>query len=414
MRSQVDCLLTTAGLPLFLVDICLDVLSAVEFYREGSYLSLGVLLVLLIGSSVLVQLYSWLWYSYDHFEMKTRVEESAKPGLAVLHWVQLGIYVRHAAVMETSVKSCCSDCDSQEEDKVEFLNQDLSMLRIIETFSESAPQIVLMLAVLLQDGSLEPFQVLKTVGSLSAVAYCVTTYHRCLRSFLPGKEKQSVLSSLVFFTWNLLLLAARIVALALFASVFPCFIFTHFVCSWLLFCYFAWWADTDFMDSVGGEWLYRATVGLIWYFDWFNVVDGKTRNRAILYHAWILLDIFVLCGLWFWKMSWDPPGFELSRLQAAIVWGAVVAGYASGLVLRIVYYTCFHPKLNKVELMGGNAKTQSDEVDSPPDDDDDGGRVMFRSASRTPTGLSRPPLRNKRMKKLAENFYSSSADGAEV
>uniref|UniRef100_A0A3B5MV71 XK-related protein n=1 Tax=Xiphophorus couchianus TaxID=32473 RepID=A0A3B5MV71_9TELE len=377
MRSPVDCLLTTAGLPLFLVDICLDVLAAVEFYKEGSYPSLGVLLVLLIGSSVLVQLYSWLWYSYDHFDMKTRVEESAKPGLAVLHWVQLGIYV------------------SQEEDKVAFLNQDLSMLRIIETFSESAPQIVLMLAVLL------------CCGHLAAVAYCVTTYHRCLRSFLPGKEEQSVLSSLVFFTWNLLLLAARIVALALFASVFPCFIFTHFVCSWLLFCYFAWWADTDFMDSVGGEWLYRATVGLIWYFDWFNVVDGKTRNRAILYHAWILLDIFVLCGLWFWKMSWDPPGFELSRLQAAIVWGAVVAGYASGLVLRIVYYTCFHPKLNKVELMGGNAKTQSDEVDSPPDDD--GG--VFRSASRTPTGPSRPPLRNKRMKKLAENFYSSSADG---
>lgn len=67
-------------------------------------------------------------------------------------------HFRHAAVMETSVKSCCSDCDSQEEDKVAFLNQDLSMLRIIETFSESAPQIVLMLAVLLQDGSLEPFQ----------------------------------------------------------------------------------------------------------------------------------------------------------------------------------------------------------------------------------------------------------------
>uniref|UniRef100_A0A3B5MN26 XK-related protein n=1 Tax=Xiphophorus couchianus TaxID=32473 RepID=A0A3B5MN26_9TELE len=378
MRSPVDCLLTTAGLPLFLVDICLDVLAAVEFYKEGSYPSLGVLLVLLIGSSVLVQLYSWLWYSYDHFDMKTRVEESAKPGLAVLHWVQLGIYVRCVqSSSRASGSSCCSDCDSQEEDKVAFLNQDLSMLRIIETFSESAPQIVLMLAVLLQDGSLEPFQVLKTVGSLSAVAYCVTTYHRCLRSFLPGKEEQSVLSSLVFFTWNLLLLAARIVALALFASVFPCFIFTHFVCSWLLFCYFAWWADTDFMDSVGGEWLYRATVGLIWYFDWFNVVDGKTRNRAILYHAWILLDIFVLCGLWFWKMSWDPPGFELSRLQAAIVWGAVVAGYASGLVLRIVYYTCFHPKLNKVE---------------------------------TPTGPSRPPLRNKRMKKLAENFYSSSAD----
>ncbi|XP_054910955.1 XK-related protein 8-like [Poeciliopsis prolifica] len=411
MTFQLDCLLTTAGLPLFLVDVCLDVVAAVQFYREGSYLCLGVLLVLLIGSSVLVQLYSWLWYSYDAFEMKTSVERSARPGLGVLHWVQLGIYVRHAAVMETSVKSCSSACDGQGEDTAAFLNQDLSMLRIVETFSESAPQIVLMLTVLLQDGSLGPFQVLKTVGSLSAVAYCVTTYHRCLRSFLPEKEEQSVLSSLVFFAWNLLLLAARIVALALFASVFPCFIFTHFVCSWLLFCYCAWRADTDFMDSVAGEWLYRATVGLIWYFDWFNVLDGKTRKRAILYHAWILLDIFALCGLWFWKMSWDPPGFEASCLQAAIVWGGVVAGYASGLVLRVVYYTCFHPKLNKGELIGSSAQRQSDEVDAP-HDDDDGIQGMFRSVEGA--GPSRPPLHNKRMKKLAENFYSSSADGAEV
>uniref|UniRef100_A0A3B3Y0B0 XK-related protein n=1 Tax=Poecilia mexicana TaxID=48701 RepID=A0A3B3Y0B0_9TELE len=382
-QSSMDCLLTTAGLPLFLVDIVLDVLAAVEFYKEGSYLCLGVLLVLLIGSSVLVQLYSWLWYSYDQFEMRTRVEESAKPGLGVLHWVQLGIYVR--CVQSSSTASVQQELyvtrGRTSVYTAAFLNQDLSMLRIIETFSESAPQIVLMLTDFLH--------ALQTIGSLSAVAYCVTTYHRCLRSFLPEKEEQSILSSLVFFTWNLLLLAARIVALALFASVFPCFIFTHFVCSWLLFCYFAWWADTHFMDTVGGEWLYRATVGLIWYFDWFNVVDGKTRTWAILYHCWILLDVSVLCGLWFWKMSWDPPDFELSRRQAAVVWGAVVAGYALGLVLRIVYYTCFHPKLNKDELRGGSAKITS-------------------------TGPSRPPLCNKRMKKLAENFYSSSADGAEV
>lgn len=92
--SSWNCLFTSAGLPLFLFDIVLDVLSAVDFYQEGSYLCLAVLLVLLIGSSVLAQLYSWLWYSYDDFEMKTKVEGFLKPGLGVLHWLQLGIYVR--------------------------------------------------------------------------------------------------------------------------------------------------------------------------------------------------------------------------------------------------------------------------------------------------------------------------------
>lgn len=185
-----NCLFTSAGLPLFLFDIVLDVLSAVDFYREGSYLCLAVLLVLLIGSSVLAQLYSWLWYSYDKFEMKTKVEEALKPGLGVLHWLQLGIYVRHAAVLETNHWPC-----SKESDLAMYLNHDLSMLRIFETFSESSPQIVLMVTVMLQEGRPDLIKVLKTAGSLSAVAFCVTTYHRCMRSFLPEKDKQPIVSS---------------------------------------------------------------------------------------------------------------------------------------------------------------------------------------------------------------------------
>ncbi|MEQ2225407.1 hypothetical protein ILYODFUR_017134 [Ilyodon furcidens] len=407
--STWDCFFTSAGLPLFLLDIVLDVLAAVNFYQEEAYLCLAVLLVLLIGSSVLTQLYSWFWYSYDEFDTSTKVEGFLKPSLGILHMFQLGIYVRHAAVLETSFNSRCSDA-SDPGDLAVYLNHDLSLLRIMETFSESAPQIILMLTVILQEGKLDPVTVLKTVASLSAVAFCVTTYHRCLRSFLPEKEKQPIVSSIVFFFWNLFLLSSRVVALALFASVEPCFIFTHFFCSWLLLFFFAWRSKTTFMDSAGGEWLYRATVGLIWYFNWFSVVDGKTMKQTIVYHTYILVDISVLCGVWYWKMSSDFADIEMSCLQAAIISGAVVSVYVVGLVCRIIYYRFFHPKLYKEELIGDMMNEQQrDEVDSGLR-----GAVAFRGMNRMPSEPGPRAHCNKRMKKLAENFYSKSADGAEA
>uniref|UniRef100_A0A3Q2CDR5 XK-related protein n=1 Tax=Cyprinodon variegatus TaxID=28743 RepID=A0A3Q2CDR5_CYPVA len=390
--SPLDVILASCGLPLFLFDIVLDIWAAVEFYKDGKYWCLAVLLLLLIGSSVLAQLFSWLWYSYDNFNLNTTVEKGVEPCLGVLHYVQLGIYVRHFAVVETAVKSW--NGGSEPKDLAVSLNHDLSMLRIIETFSESAPQIFLMISEL-PPVSLSS-SVLKTIASLLAVAYCVTMYHRCMRSFLPEKKKQSIISSVVYFVWNLLLLWPRIVALALFASVLPCFIVAHFLCSWLVLFFCAWRAKTDFMDSTGGEQLFRATLGLIWYFDWFNVGAGKTRKWTIAYHTYILADISLLCGLWFWRMSVDPPHSQISCFTASIIYGVVVLVYAVGLVCKVVYYLYFHPNVERKEDLKG----EEDELDSIVAQENGG----FRSV--VPQGHC-----NKRMQKLAQSFYVKPAAG---
>uniref|UniRef100_A0A3Q4HPG0 XK-related protein n=1 Tax=Neolamprologus brichardi TaxID=32507 RepID=A0A3Q4HPG0_NEOBR len=287
-----DFFFTCVGLPLFMLDIVLDVLAAVSFYKERAYVYLGVLLLFLLGSSLLTQAYSWLWYSYDEFERKTKVEKLPSPRqLKLLHFF--------FSIIITQVQSAC------------FL--------------------------------------LKAVGSASAIAFTVTTYHRSLRSFLPDKEKQQITSSVIYFIWNLVLISSRLTALALFASVLPCFIFTHFICSWLVLFFFAWRSKTDFMDSPCGEWLYRATVGLIWYFDWFNVAEGKTRYRTALYHGYILTDICILCAVWCWKMSTDPPDFVIEPTYALITAVCVVAVYILGLILKAIYYKLFHPNLDRDE-----------------------------------------------------------------
>lgn len=247
---------------------------------------------------------------------------------------------------------------------------------------------------------------MKALGSASAIAFSVTMYHRCLRSFLPDKKQQNVVSSVVYFLWNVILISSRLTALALFASLLPCFIFAHFFCSWLLLFFFVWRSKTNFMNSPGGEWLYRATGALIWYFDWFNVVEGRTRNRTLLYHGYMLADISLLCTLWCWRMTTtEQPYFE--QLHAIITAVAVVVCYILGLILKGMYYKWCHPNLLKDELKGST--DEQDEMDS---------KDVASPAFLSGTGVNELPQSrtvrldfggkhcNKRMRFLAENFYT--------
>ncbi|XP_019110035.1 XK-related protein 8 [Larimichthys crocea] len=424
--SPVDFLFTCVGLVFLLLDIALDIWAAVSFFQEKAYVSLAVLMLFLVGSSVLVQAFSWLWYSYDDSDKLTKVEKCLSVGqLKLLHVLQLGIYIRHAGVVELSVCSIFSGLADISGDYAVYLNHDLSMLRLVETFSESSPQLVLMLTIILQRGELDPVTVLKAIGSASAIAFSVTTYHRSLRNFLPEKKQQPMTSSVVYFLWNLCLLSSRITALALFASVLPCFIFTHFICSWIVLFFFVWRSKTDFMDTPCGERLYRATVGLIWYFNWFNVVKGKTRFRTLLYHGYMLLDIVFLCSWWCWsKMTTQAPYFE--TVHYAIVTVVVVVGvYMLGLLLKMIYYKRYHPNHSKEELKGdasektrvgmGPTRKHEDKHGDEPDG------VAFRTMAldieadieadlvTDSNEPSQPPPEvkrcNKRMRKLAENFY---------
>lgn len=66
------------------------------------------------------------------------------------------LLLRHAGVVELSVCSIFSGLADISGDYAVYLNHDLSMLRLVETFSESSPQLVLMLTIILQRGELDP------------------------------------------------------------------------------------------------------------------------------------------------------------------------------------------------------------------------------------------------------------------
>lgn len=91
-----DVLFSLLSLLLFLVDVVLDLWVIVSLYEEQKYFSMALLIFLLLSSSVLLQIFSWLWYSDSSKNLETKVERFvSRHGLVTLvHVCQLGIFLR--------------------------------------------------------------------------------------------------------------------------------------------------------------------------------------------------------------------------------------------------------------------------------------------------------------------------------
>ncbi|XP_059205098.1 XK-related protein 8.3 [Centropristis striata] len=393
--SWIDFVFSVIGVCTFLVDWGSDVWVATEFYCRGELIWFGVLVGLMVLSSVVVQMFSWFWFKYDrelpgftaHTNGGTVLFGDQVKLFCLLHVLQLGFLCRHISAIRQGFRVWWRKEEGSE--YAVYLTHDLSMLRLIETFCESAPQLTLMIYVMLHTNKARTVQFVSIAASTTSIAWMVVDYHRSLRSFLPDKAKQGWCSSLIYFLWNLLLITPRVAALALFASVLSGYIAVHFVMLWSVFVFWAWRQGTDFMDSAGGEWLYRATVGLIWYFSWFNVAEGQTRGRSVIYHSFITTDGGILLVTW-WCYR-DPVQTESYALPLLI---AVPFIYLLGLLFKALYYCCFHPKLWRPPVRDPGL----------PDDLPDA-EVSFRDFSIQDGALS-SQLLNKRMACHAVNFYS--------
>lgn len=81
---------------LFLLDMVLDTWAIVSLCQQKKYFAMGLFFFFLLASSVLLQIFSWLWYSESPENPKSRVEKFVMEHrlLALVHVLQLGVFVR--------------------------------------------------------------------------------------------------------------------------------------------------------------------------------------------------------------------------------------------------------------------------------------------------------------------------------
>ncbi|XP_010001215.1 PREDICTED: XK-related protein 8, partial [Chaetura pelagica] len=273
---------------------------------------------------------------------------------AALHLLQLGFLFRCLYALKVGWKVCWAKAAEEEERSLmAFLSHDISMLRLFETFLENTPQLTLLLYIILRTNKADPSQGLGICTAFLCVTWSLLDYHQSLRSFLQDKYVLSLGSSIVYFLWNLFLICPRILAVALFALRWPYGVAVHFPLVWLAMFLWVSLQGTDFMESPGPEQLYRAMVAVILYFSWFNVAQGRTLHRSIIYHSFILVDSSLLALSW---LCGPFPSDEHWYLVPVV--SAALPCYLLGLVLRVTYYQWLHPNVREQQEGG------CDEVDA--------------------------------------------------
>lgn len=185
--------------------------------------------------------------------------------------------------------------------------------------------------------------------SFFSIAWALVDYRRCLRrSLVDINEMPSGLPTVVYLLYKILTVTTHILSysLLLILSVYST---VALACVWLLGTTWAHVLHTNFCSSRVLEWLYRAIVGFILIFTFFNVKGQDTKVAMSLYYLFYSLVNLVAPIL----LTWLRPEVRTTRYLLPVTC-VIFAGTVLGLVCLVVYYTLLHP--------GGRSR-EADEVD---------------------------------------------------
>ncbi|KAL7859837.1 hypothetical protein SRHO_G00149840 [Serrasalmus rhombeus] len=379
--SLPDCCWTLAALLVFFSDGASDLWLAADYYLRRDYWWFALTLVFIVVPSVVVQALSFRWFAYDYAEedgggggaaaaaavvaaagaeshlLGGKGAEQRGAGAAarssggggrtccracvwlfqsLVHILQLAQVWRYVHALYLGVQSRWRGDHSYW--RMMFESADISMLRLLETFLKSAPQLVLQLSIIVQTSQVLPLQGLSASASLVSLAWMVASYQKALRDSRDDKLPMSYKAVVVQMLWHLFTVGARTMAFALFVSIFQLYFGIFIVAHWCAMTFWIIQGETDFCMSKWEEIIYNMMVGIMYVFCWFSVREGPTRCRLLLYSLIVLAENVALTAAWYLYR-----GPRTSDFYAVVVVCVVACSYALGTFFMFVYYCLLHP-----------------------------------------------------------------------
>lgn len=388
--SLLDCCWVLCAMLVFFSDGATDLWLAVDYYLKRDYWWFGLTLVFVVVPSVVVQVLSFRWFVYDYSDSNSSSGAAAAAAAAaggdfnfltkgsvkrgagstagaravptaasssrsgpqtccrvcmwlfqsIIHILQLGQVWRYLRSLYLGVQSRWR---SEHERchfhwQMMFESTDINMLRLLETFLKSAPQLVLQLSIMIQRNQVEPLQGLSASASLVALAWVIASYQKVLRDSRDDKMSLSYKAVIIQILWHLFTIGARTIAFALFVSVFQLYFGIFIVTHWCIMTFWIIQGETDFCMSKWEEIIYNMVVGIIYIFCWFNVKEGRTRYRMFIYYFITLTENAALTVLWY--LYRDP---QTTDFYGLIIVCVVVCSFALGMFFMFIYYCLLHP-----------------------------------------------------------------------
>ena len=150
--------------------------------------------------------------------------------------------------------------------------------------------------------------------------------------------------SVTLYLWRLFMLVSRILALALFASIFKEYTFVLVGLHYVLFFGILQKQQCEYFENNSVKQnLFKLAVAYVHIFSFFPLVPNNTRNWGLIYYVITFLENTAMVVLW--AVYTD---FGLTFMTVVVV--AEGTSFALGVVALVLYHCCFRPSLGQREL----------------------------------------------------------------
>lgn len=185
------------------------------------------------------------------------------------------------------------------------------------------------------------------------IAWSLVDYRRCLRISLPrAREMAWGLPTAVYLLYKVCTITSHILSYCL-LFLLSSYTAVGLAVAWLLATTWAHWLRTNFCTSRGLEFWYRAVVGVILMFTFFNVKGQDAGEAMIVYYFFYCSVNFTAPALLYLL---QPEALSLTSL----LWlgFAITLATFLGLVCLVLYYLLLHDrkKLEYADEVDGLSK----------------------------------------------------------
>ena len=283
-----------------------------------------------INSTILVISHTWL-YCIFLYSLPLHITPTN-----LYRYIQLTIYIAKNS------KSC----------DVLSLQRDSLLLQFLFGFMTTTPLIIVNLYQLLPDiikGQVilawPMFPILVSSLAVNILSLLLTLISYIANDRLHSEKRRVVYPGhMTALIWHVCMIIGRIMALSLFAVAFGPYITIIIGIHWIATITWTFFEKTNFCGDVTVtppkkrfhlEIPFVLVISFVYLFLFFNIRDGSTMSRIVVFHALTSVETLVLAALFYAVL----PGYPLSPW----LFGFTVGFYIIGVAFMSLYYAGWHP-----------------------------------------------------------------------
>ncbi|XP_025156920.1 uncharacterized protein LOC105189312 isoform X2 [Harpegnathos saltator] len=212
------------------------------------------------------------------------------------------------------------------------------MLHLFESFMGAAPQLILQLYIIAILHHAPLWTSASAIASFCSLTWAVSTYVRAMHNINRERNNATWVALALQALWRSGMLLSRIGVLVLAAVFLRAWFLLFLGLHWLFMTIWVILQNTEFCPTVWEERIYNCIIGLIYCFDFFNLCDGRSRYRVLVFYTVIALQNLVFLVMYALRFVDSIAVDTMIAIASAIVGGMLI-----GLTSMLLYYSKFHP-----------------------------------------------------------------------